>query len=213
MKKILLTGFEAFNGRDVNPSEMIVERISEPGDTILIKRILPVEYARTTELLSKLVLEEKPDIILSLGQAGNVPHISIERVAINMDNGLSSDGKSILPDSSGDKAVDRKILADGENAYFATIPVWELVREVNEKGVLCRASYSAGTYVCNHVMYIGAYLAGKHKGMTSGFVHVPFLPEQLGGEAVGNGRYTMELSDMITGVQTIINYLAGEKHD
>lgn len=208
MKKILLTGFEAFNGRDINPSEKIVERVKEPEDTILLKRILPVEFKKTTEILQELVAEQKPDIVISLGQAGNVPHISVERVAINLDSCMASDGENVLPDALGDQAIDRKIFEDGENAYFSTLPVWELVRKVNDAGVRCRASYSAGTYVCNHVMYVGAYLASKNENMISGFVHVPFLPEQLEGEDT-NGRYTMEFEDMVTGIQTILNYLAG----
>lgn len=206
MKKILLTGFEAFNGRDINPSEMIVERIVAPEGVELVKTILPVEYAKTTEILTKLVEKENPDVILSLGQAGNVPHIGVERVAVNLNNGKASDGKAVLPDSSGDAAVDRPIIEGGESAYFSTLPVWEMVEAVNAKGIPCRASYSAGTYVCNHVMYIGAYLASGWENMISGFVHVPFLPEQLAGEKV-EGRYSMELADMVTAVQTIIEVL------
>lgn len=208
MRKILLTGFEPFNGRDINPSQLVVEKIIEPENCILVKRILPVEYATTTRLLTELVEAEKPDILLSLGQAGNVPNIAIERVAINMDNGRASDGSSVLPDSSGDAAVDRPILANGESAYFSNLPIWELVREVNAKDVACRASYSAGTFVCNHVMYIGAYLASQHADMRSGFVHVPFLPQQLEADANKSGRYAMELADMVTGVQAIVDYLA-----
>ena len=85
-KKILLTGFEAFNGRTLNPSQLIVERITAPEGIQLIKRILPVEFDRTTGILEELVKKESPDIILSLGQAGNSPYIHVERVAINMED-------------------------------------------------------------------------------------------------------------------------------
>lgn len=207
MKKILLTGFEAFNGRSVNPSAMIVEKITAPEKVQLIKTILPVEYCRTTELLTELVEKEHPDVILSLGQAGNMPHLSVERVAVNLNNGRSSDGESVLPDSSGDAAVDRPIVKDGENAYFSTLPVWELIEAVRKQGVPCRASYSAGTYVCNHVMYVGAHLASQYEGMISGFIHVPFLPEQLNGKLQEDGRYAMSLEDMVTGVQAAVDYL------
>lgn len=210
MKTIILTGFEAFNGRSINPSSMIVEKIREPENVRLIKYILPVEFKKTTVLLKNIVETESPDIILSIGQAGNVPHISVERVAINMDNCMSSDGRNVLPDSSGDAAIDRKIFEDGENAYFATIPVNDIVKKVNEAGVACRMSYSAGTYVCNHVMYVGAYLANKSsdKTMMSGFIHVPFLPEQLEGEKNTIGRYSMKFDDMLKGVQVIVDNLS-----
>ena len=208
-KKILLTGFEAFNGRTLNPSQLIVERISAPEGVHLIKQILPVEFDRTTEILKEIVETEKPDIILSLGQAGNSPYIHVERVAINMDNGMNSEGTAVLPDSAGAEKVDAVICEEGENAYFSTLPVWELIRKVNEAGVGCRASYSAGTYVCNHVMYVCAHLASQNGDMISGFVHVPFLPEQLQGQKELNNRYSMELDDMVKGVQVMIDYLAG----
>lgn len=208
-KKILLTGFEAFNGRTLNPSQLIVERITAPEGIQLIKRILPVEFDRTTGILEELVKKESPDIILSLGQAGNSLYIHVERVAINMDNGMYSDGTAVLADSAGVEKVDRVIFPEGENAYFSTLPVWDLIRKVNEAGIGCRASYSAGTYVCNHVMYVGAHLASKSGNMISGFVHVPFLPEQLQGKKELDNRYSMELDDMVKGIQIMIDYLAG----
>lgn len=208
--KLLLTAFEPFNGRDINPSQMILESIKAPENIELIKRVLPVEFDTTTRILEELVEKERPDIILSLGQAGNVPNIAVERVAVNMDNCRSSDGTKELPDSSGAVYVDRPIIEGASNAYFATLPIWELVKEVNDEGVLCRVSYSAGTYVCNHVMYVCCHLSTKYKNMRTGFVHVPFLPEQMTESTQG---YSMEFDDMLKGVQTIINYLAGVRHD
>lgn len=208
--KILLTAFEPFNGRDINPSQMILERIKAPENIDLIKRVLPVEFDATTRLLEELVEKERPDIILSLGQAGNAPNIAVERVAVNMDNCRSSNGSKELPDSSGAVYVDRPIIENAPDAYFATLPIWELVKAVNDEGVLCSASYSAGTYVCNHVMYVCCHLATKYRNMRTGFVHVPFLPEQMTENTQG---YSMEFDDMLKGAQTIINYLAGERHD
>lgn len=209
MRKIILTGFEAFNGREINPSKLIVEKIVEPEDTLLVRKILPVEFKATTELLNKLTEQEKPDIILSIGQAGNVPNISVERVAINLDNCKSSDGKGILADACGDCPIDRKIIEDGPDAFISKAPIWDIVKKVNDAGVMCRTSYSAGTYVCNHVMYVGAYISSKKENMISVFVHVPFLPEQLANDTNTNGKYTMPLDDMVKGIQIIVDYLAG----
>lgn len=209
--KIILTGFEAFAGKAVNPSQMIVEKISCPANTELVKYILPVEFRATTKLLTELIAKEQPDVLLSLGQAGNVPNLAVERVAINMNNCRSLDGRSELPDSANEILIDSPIIEGAPNAYFSTLPVWELVKAVSEVGVECRASYSAGTYVCNHVMYVGCHLAEQNPGMISGFVHVPFLPEQLAAMADTTNKYSMELSDMVKGIQTIVNYLSGVK--
>ena len=208
MKKILLTGFLPFNGRSINPSQLIVDRIKTPDHAQLIKLILPVEFQKTKEILTEVIEKECPDIIVSLGQAGNTPHISVERVAINLNNGMNSSGTEVLADSAGVEKIDEIIFEDGENAYFSTLPVWELIKTVNDAGVCCKASYSAGTYVCNHVMYTCAYLSSKKGNMISGFVHVPFLPEQLQKEQDTKGRYSMELTDMVKGIQVIIDYLA-----
>ena len=207
--KIILTGFEPFNGRDINPSGLIAESIKAPEKIDLIRRVLPVEFDATTKILEELIEKERPDIVLSLGQAGNAPNIAIERIAVNMDNCRSSDGIKALPDSSGTVYVDRPIIEGAPNAYFSTLPVWELVKAVNDEGVLCRASYSAGTYVCNHVMYVCCHLANKYSNMKTGFVHVPFLPEQMTEETKG---FSMEFNNMLKGMQTIINYLAGVEY-
>ena len=207
MKKILISGFEPFNGGDINPSQLLVEKLEAPEGVELIKAILPVEFNKTTDILTDLVNEKNPDIILSIGQAGNVPHISVERVALNIDNSKASDGKSVLADASGDAPVDRPIFSDGPDAYLSTLPVWDMVDAVNAVGIPCRMSYSAGTYVCNHAMYIGAILAEKHE-IISGFVHVPYLPEQLIGQDNFIGKYSMSLDDMQKALNAIIACLA-----
>lgn len=207
MTRILLTGFEPFGGRDVNPAQRLVNDAVAPLGVELKKLILPVEFIKSGEILRREAALFNPDIILSIGQAGNAPHISIERVAVNLDNSLASNGSSLFADACGDAPTDRAIVPDGPAAYFATLPIWKLVNAVNTAGVPCRASYSAGTYVCNHIMYTGCDIAAKTSGMISGFVHVPFLPEQLGGSTALNGRYAMEYGLMLKGIQEILEQL------
>lgn len=205
--KIAVTGFLPFNGRDVNPAQLIVEQLKAPEGCTLVKKILSVEYDKSREELLDFLESEDPDILLSVGQAGNTPYIAVERVAINLDNTKTSDGKSLFPDQAGTTPVDEPIIKNGPNAYFSSLPVWDIVEAINKAGVPARASYSAGTFICNHVMYLGLDHASKNPGVVSGFIHVPFLPEQLEGNTTP-GRYSMELSDMVTGVQTTIDLLS-----
>lgn len=204
--KILITAFEPFNGENVNPSELILEYLRAPQGVELIKAILPVEFERTSFLVHELLREHEPDVVISLGQAGNRPEICVERVAVNMDCVRSSDGMRFTADNAGALPVDVPIEPDGESAYFSTLPVWELVAAMKAAGVAGAVSYSAGTFVCNHVMYTVLYQAKCHyPKMRAGFIHVPFLPEQMEGR---NHGFAMELQDMVTGVQAAVNYFS-----
>ena len=201
--RILVTAFEPFNGRDINPSQLILEQLETPEGVILIKELLPVEFKATTEILKKLLKEHQPDIVVSLGQAGNRPEISVERVAINLDNCRSSNGQKTITDNTGDMPVDEPIVEGAPDAYFSNLPVWDMVKAIQDVGVDAAVSYTAGTYVCNHVMYTVLHEASTHYlDMKAGFIHVPFLPEQ--NPTTG---YTMELGDMVKGIQAIINMM------
>lgn len=203
--KVLLTAFEPFNGGTVNPSQLILEQVKASSGMELIKVLLPVEFVRTSAEIKKLLQEHHPDVVLSLGQAGNRPEICVERVAVNLDCVRSSDGLRELADNAGDKPVDVPIATDGATAYFSTLPVWELVSAIKEQGVAGAVSYSAGTYVCNHVMYTVLHEAEKnYPEMKAGFIHVPFLPVQMEGRSAG---YAMELDDMVKGIQAVLERL------
>ena len=202
--KILVTAFEPFNGGTVNPSQMILEKLEAPQGVELVKKMLPVEFEKTTRMLKELLQECKPDVVISLGQAGNRPEICVERVAINLKNVRSSNGLKEIADNAGDKPVDEPIVKDAPTAYFSTLPVWKLVKVIQEHGVNAVVSYSAGTYVCNHVMYTVLHEATCHyPNMKAGFVHVPFLPEQMKGRMQG---FCMEFSDMLKAVQEVVYF-------
>lgn len=206
--KILVTGFEPFNGATVNPSQLIVNSLEAPRGEALIKEILPVEFKNVTVRLQELLAEHKPDVVVSIGQAGNRPEICVERVAINLDNTRSSNGKTIRPDNAGYAPVDEQIFPDGAPAYFSNFPVWDMVDAIQEQGIQGAASYSAGTYVCNHVMYTVLYeVEQNYPEMKAGFIHVPFLPEQLEGRDDKRQGYSMPLQNMIEGVQAALNIL------
>ena len=202
--KLLVTAFEPFNGGTINPSQLVLEQLEAPSGMELIKVLLPVEFQKTTNILKRLLREHCPDVVISLGQAGNRPEICVERVAVNLDCVRSSDGTKEVADNSGDKPVDVPVAADGPVAYFSTLQVWELVAAIKAQKVAAAASYSAGTYVCNHVMYTVLHEAAlMYPEMKAGFIHVPFLPEQMQGRTRG---YAMELESMVKGIQAVINY-------
>lgn len=178
--KILVTGFEPFNQSNVNPSAEILKRLKAPKRVTLITEVLPVEFKRSSERVRELIQIHRPEVVISLGQAGGRSEISVERVAINIDNCRSLNGKSILPDNAGQILVDEPIEIDGPAAYFSTLPVWNLVNAIDNMNIPASVSYTAGTYVCNHVMYTVLYEADKrYPGMRAGFIHVPFLPDQV----------------------------------
>ena len=186
----------------MNPSQLILEQLEAPEGVTLIKELLPVEFKATTKLLQERLEEHQPDIVLSLGQAGNRPEISVERVAINLNNCRSSNGQKIIADNAGDMPVDAPIVEGAPQAYFSNLPVWDMVKVIQEAGVEAAVSYTAGAYVCNHVMYTVLHEAAtNYPEMKAGFIHVPFLPEQ--NPATG---YTMELDDMVKGIQAILKY-------
>lgn len=207
--KILVTGFEPFNGATVNPSEQIVYRLAAPKGVTLIKEILPVEFRKSTLKLQEILQKHQPDAVLSIGQAGGRAEISVERVAINIDSVKSSNGSKLLPDNAGNMPVDEPIEAEGAAAYFSTLPLWRIVEAIQEKGISAGISNSAGTYVCNHVMYENLYYATtQYPKMKVGFIHVPFLPEQIANREDKERLAAMPLEDMVTALQAALEVLA-----
>ncbi|MCF0137396.1 MAG: pyroglutamyl-peptidase I [Oscillospiraceae bacterium] len=205
MKKILVTGFEPFNGRDINPSEQIVKALLPPDDTELIRLVLPVDYKKAELLLLNAAERERPDIILSLGQSGRLPAIEVEMLAANIDSSLSGDGKQLLPDSSGFAPVDVPIDVAGKTAYFSSLPVRCIVSAINAADIPAVCSFSAGTYVCNHVMYASCGYAELHENVASGFIHLPLLPGQINEDSK---CCSMQFSEMLRGVQTALDIIS-----
>lgn len=170
--KILITGFRPFNGQPVNPSWQAVRGMAEQPGVALIRRELPVEYFTSRELLNGLIDEFEPDCVLCTGQAGGRAKVSIERVAINL-------CEASIPDEAGVLLKDAPIVPGGESAYFATYPHEQMLEALNAAEIPAAYSFSAGAYICNHVMYTALEAARmRHPRMIAGFIHLPFLPEQ-----------------------------------
>lgn len=172
--KILVTGFEPFEDEPLNPSWEAVRRLPDSiGETAVIKVQIPVVFDRVSEVVRDAIAVHDPDAIVCVGQAGGRFAISPERVAINVDDGR-------IPDNDGDQPIDETIRADGPAAYFSSLPVKAMVTAMKGAGVPAVLSNTAGTYVCNHIMYDVLYMIDhEFSGKRGGFVHVPYTPQQV----------------------------------
>lgn len=172
--KILVSGFDPFGGEKINPA---IESVKLLPDEIkgakIIKLEIPTVARKSLKKLEEVIEIEKPDVVLSVGQAGGRTDISVERVGINMDDFR-------IKDNEGNQPIDEKIAKDGPDAYLVTIPIKAMVQKMIENKIPASISNTAGTFVCNHVCYGMAHLAStKYPNMRTGFVHIPFLPEQV----------------------------------
>jgi len=200
IKTVLLTGFEPFNKATINPAWEAVRALegwqgASGGHHFRVEvRQLPCVFGAANELLAAMVDELHPDVVIAVGQAGGRAEISVERVAINVDDA------SIL-DNGGQQPVDTRIVEDGPAAYFSTLPIKAIVRALRDQGLIAGVSQTAGTFVCNHVFY-GLMHHVARLPIKAGFIHVPFLPEQA------NGRPemppSMALEDIVAGIRTAV---------
>ena len=175
--KLLVTGFDPFGGEPINPA---IETVRRLPDTVagaeLIKLEIPTVRRRSLEAVDKAIAAYDPDVILSIGQAGGRPDITVERIGINVDD-------YHIPDNEGNLVTDEPVCPDGPDAYFVTVPVKAMVQRILEKNIPASVSNSAGTFVCNHVIYgVCHLLAVKYPGKRSGFIHIPYLPQQVIGK-------------------------------
>jgi pyroglutamyl-peptidase len=171
--KILVTAFDPFGGDVVNPALEAVKLVPEKIDDLeIVKLEVPTVFRKCIDKLVSAIEREKPEAVLCVGQAGGRFDITPERVAINVDDAR-------IPDNEGNQPVGT-IYADGPAAYFATLPVKAMVKRIRDAGLPASVSNTAGTFVCNHIMYgLLYYLDKQFPRVRGGFVHVPFIPEQV----------------------------------
>lgn len=172
--KVLITGFDPFGGEKINPAWEAVRALPDNIDGIeVVKLQIPTVFKKSAKKLFENIDSVKPDVVICVGQAGGRYEFSVERVAINVDDGR-------IPDNDGYQPVDSPVFEDGENAYFSTLPIKAIVEEVKKAGIPAAVSNTAGTYVCNHIMYSLLYYLNKNNlDIKGGFIHVPFIPEQV----------------------------------
>ena len=172
--KLLLTAFDPFGGDAINPALEAVKLVADKiGRFDIVKLEVPTVFRKSIDTVAKAIEEEKPDVVLCIGQAGGRFEITPERVAINVDDAR-------IKDNEGNQPIDIKIFEDGENAYFTTLPIKAMVEAIREANLPAAVSNTAGTFVCNHLMYGVLYtLAMKYPHIKGGFTHVPFIPAQV----------------------------------
>lgn len=172
--KLLLTAFDPFGGEPINPALESVKLIPEKiGDVEIVKLEVPTVFGKSIAVVADAIEKEKPDVVLCIGQAGGRYGLSPERVAINLDDAR-------IPDNEGNQPIDTPVFEDGAPAYFSTLPIKAMVQSMREAGIPASVSNSAGTFVCNHLMYGVLYtLAKNYPNVRGGFMHVPFIPSQV----------------------------------
>ena len=194
--KILVTGFDPFGGEKINPA---LETIKRLPDTILgaqiIKLEIPTVVGKSLAKITEAVEKENPNVVLSIGQAGGRSEITVERIGINIDD-------CRIPDNEGNQPIDEPVIKGGPAAYFVTIPIKAIVENIKAHNIPASISNTAGTFICNHVCYGVAHVAAQRtaagKPMKSGFIHIPFLPEQV----IGKPALTpsMSLETIVSGI-------------
>lgn len=193
---VLVTGFEPFGGEDVNPSWEICNRLPAAiGHARIHTLRVSTQFRRAIEEVAEAIEQTKPSLVLLLGLAGGRTCLSVERVAINVDDAR-------IADNAGWQPVDEPVAPAGPAAYFASVPIKAMVAAIRDADVPAEVSNSAGTFVCNHLFYgVLHFLAAKGDPAKAGFIHVPWLESQ----AVSRpGEPAMALSTMVRGVEAAI---------
>lgn len=203
--KILITGFDPFGGENINPA---LEAVKKLPSTILgqevIKIEIPTVFRKSLEKIEEYIQKYNPDVVISVGQAGGRFGITPERVAINMDDAR-------IKDNEGNQPIDISIFEDGENAYFSNLPIKAMVKEMNDNGIPASVSNTAGTFVCNHVMYGILYLIDKkYPNIRGGFIHVPYIPSQV---IAKPNMPSMSIDDIAKGLELSIKAIIENSSD
>lgn len=197
MKKILLTGFDPFGGETTNPSWEAVSLLDgqEINHTVVVAKQLPTVFGNSLEVLKELIQQEEPAAVLCIGQAGGRTDITIERIAINVDDAR-------IPDNAGQQPLDQPIIKNGPAAYWSTLPIKLIVNNIRASGIPASVSNSAGTFVCNHLFYgLMDFLCESSPNIPGGFIHIPYLPEQ---GVVQVGQPTMSKETVLKALEIAI---------
>lgn len=195
--KILVTGFDPFGGDKINPAIEAVKRLpAEINGAEIIKLEIPTVFNKSAEVVKKAIEKENPDYVLNVGQAGGRFGLTPERVAININDGR-------IPDNEGYQPLGEPIHEDGEPAYFTQLPIKAEAKAIRDAGLPASVSNTAGTYVCNHIMYQVQYMRDKEfSNIKAGFIHIPFLPEQVVNRP---NTPSMALGDIVKGLTAALS--------
>lgn len=194
--KVLVTHFDPFGGESINPAKEAVVILPDIiAGAEVIKLEIPTVFGKSLEKIEKAMEEYNPDIVISVGQAGGRFGVTPERVAINVDDAR-------IKDNEGNQPIDVAVFEEGAPAYFSNLPIKAMVSEMQNGGIPASVSNTAGTFVCNHVMYGVLHLVNtKYAGVRSGFIHVPYIPSQV---ITKPGMPSMSVLDISKGLELSI---------
>lgn len=206
--KILITAFDPFGGEVINPA---LEAVKLMKDKIkgakIIKLEVPTVFNESIDKTVAAIKREKPDVVLNVGQAGGRDGITPERVAINVDDAR-------IPDNKGNQPLGEAIYKDGNNAYFSTLPVKAIVKKLKDADLPSSLSNTAGTFVCNHIMYGTLYNISKiNPNIRAGFIHVPFIKEQVEDKEDKKAKPYMEIADIVKGLELAVEAIIENNED
>ena len=204
--KILVTGFDPFGGETVNPAYEAVKLLPDTiGGAQIFKLEIPTVFSLSGPAVEEGIKKYQPDVVLCVGQAGGRASISVEKVAINFVDAR-------IPDNNGEQPLDEPLQADGPAAYFSTLPVKAMLQHVKDAGLPCYLSFTAGTYVCNSIMYNVLYMCEKrYPGIRAGFIHVPYACGQVIDKA--NTTPSMPLETIAKSLEYAIEAIAIDRQD
>ena len=194
---ILLTGFEPFGGEALNPSALVAQALhgQRIGEATVQAVCLPCVFGLARERLLDALSAVRPRLVVCLGQAGGREGITVERVAINVDDAR-------IPDNAGQRPVDTPVVPGAPAAHFSSLPIKAVVAALQQAGWPASVSQTAGTYVCNHVFYALMHALRRRRGVRGGFIHLPYLPGQAGASAGASaGAPSLALDDQIAAVR------------
>ncbi|MCI8269967.1 MAG: pyroglutamyl-peptidase I [Lachnospiraceae bacterium] len=204
--KILLTAFDPFGGDLINPALEAVKQIPGQIDNIeIIKVEVPTVFRKSIATVQSAIEKERPDAVLCIGQAGGRYELTPERVAINIDDAR-------IQDNEGNQPIDQPIFTDGAPAYFSTLPIKAMVQRIRAAGIPASVSNTAGTFVCNHLMYGVLYTLARHyPHIRGGFMHVPFVPSQVVNRPCP--APCLSIPDIASGIQAALLAIAENEKD
>ncbi|MBU0934670.1 MAG: pyroglutamyl-peptidase I [Spirochaetes bacterium] len=198
--KILITAFDPFGGEATNPALEAIRSLPDALAGIeLITLEVPTIFGKSIQLVTETLQQLKPEAVLAVGQAGGRSSLTLERVAINLND-------AIQPDNAGQIPVEQPVVVDGPAAYFSTLPFKAMALALCAAGIPAQVSNSAGTFVCNHLMYgLLHFAATSMPGLKVGFMHVPYIPAQT---AAKPSMPSMALTDIVRGLQLCLQTIA-----
>lgn len=214
--RVLVTGFEPFDNDRLNSSWEVARALDATvihwpakrgrpaGQADVVARRLPCVFERANRSMSRHIRQLDPDLVIALGQANSRTDVSVERIAINVNDAR-------IADNAGAQPIDTAVVTEAPAAYFATLPIKAIVMAMRQAGLPAGVSQTAGTFVCNHVFYgLMHLLATQYPNKRGGFIHLPLLPEQA---AQMPGMASVSRATMQAAIQTAIRISCTTRHD